>query len=425
MTARRRTQRSSAVLLLAGLVALAAGCGNTPSELAPNQIPITEITGGPADGSRTPSRVPFFFRGSDYDGTVRDFDYIVDTYPRSVETIDQITLQVPPVNDPRWQRITAYQLELTVLADTLRADPRGPIGEGEFDRWHTFYVRAVDNEGAMDTSPDMRTFQGFTQAPTLDLLLPARAGETVTLPRTFVMNWDGFDPIGNGEPYQSPLEVRWVIRPAVLDGGGAPIGFPDALYDLPDSAWSPWIAWAAPDSSGREKALVNVVPQGPNQAGFVFAIQGRDDAGAITPQFDRDTPGSNNYASITVDGSLPVGPIVTVRAMEDAAVEWKFTGTDAPQIDVTTALDTLTLFWDPPDASAYGARARESRYGWNIVNENDDEEWTAWSTNRFAPPHVLASNDIFHVQARDEIGQVTTGRVVFTHMSGARRPGVP
>ena len=55
--------------------------------------------------------------------------------------------------------------ELTLTADTLRADPRGDIGEGRQDRWHTFFVRAIDNEGAKDPTPARRTFNAYTLGP--------------------------------------------------------------------------------------------------------------------------------------------------------------------------------------------------------------------------------------------------------------------
>jgi hypothetical protein len=365
------------------------------------------------------SRVTFFFRGSDYDGTVREFDWLLDTYPPWLAARDQITLRLPEPNDPGWTRVRGSQVAFTAPADTLRDDPQAPTGNLEFDRWSTFYVRAIDNEGGIDGSPANVTFQAFTQAPVLQVKSPALVGDTARLPRTFVMNWDGYDAVGTGEPYQEPLEVRWALLPATLDVFGDPIGFPQTLYDLPESSWSAWTNWAAADSSGRKRGFINAVPAGPVIGTFVFAVQGRDEAGAITPQFDRDTPGKNNYATLFVDGERPVGPRITVHALQDTLSAWWFDGTDAPQVNVPTALDTLTLVWDPPSASHYGARAEETRYGWNIADVNNDNEWTAWSTaNRFASPHALgATGDVFRVQARDELAQVTTAVIVFQPVS--------
>jgi hypothetical protein len=413
----RRIRRLDAVSI-AALLGWAAGCGNDPSEPVPNLPPDTFLTSSePADSSRVPHHVSFNWNGQDADGTVpRTFDYILDSYARSVATIDQVHLVTPAVDDPRWTRVNAYELTLAVPADTLRADPRGDIGFGEFDRWHTFYLRAVDNEGAPDGSPEHRTFQAFTAAPKLWMLAPVVRGDAVTLPRTFVMNWDGNDPIGRDSPLQNPKEARWAIVPATLDAGGTPIGFPAALYDLPESSWSPWVSWTAADSAGREVIFRDKVPAGPGQQSFVFAVQGRDDGGAITPKFDATTLHANNYAAITLDGSLLVGPSIVVHAREESLSAWSFGGIGAPAQVALVDSDTLTLFWDAPNASRYGARGRDARYGWNIVDESDDLEWTSFSTVRIAAPHVLsAGGDVFKIQCRDNIGQTTTATISFQH----------
>lgn len=396
---------------------LVGGCGNDPSEPAPNVPPETFITSGePRDSSRVVHHVTLNWNGQDIDGTVpRTFDYILDTYPRRVATIAQVVPQTPAVNDPRWTRLTAYQVTLAVAADTLRADPRGDIGAGEFDRWHTFYLRAVDNEGTPDETPDHRTFQAFTQAPSLWLLSPTRGPAVTTLPRTFVLHWDGNDPIGHGPPLQDPKQSRWVLLPATLDTGGNPIGYPDALYNLPDTTWSDWAAWTATDSTGRNAVVRDRVPVGPTRQSFVFAVQGRDDGGAITPKFTGDAT-QNNYAAITVDGALRTGPHLTVHSRQDSLSAWSFPGIGSPALNASVANDTLTLFWDVMQTNHYGGRTRDYRYGWNIVDVNDDQQWTAWSAVRVASPHILdAGGDVFKVQARDNIGQITTGTISFQH----------
>jgi hypothetical protein len=339
----------------------------------------------------------------------------VHHFGRRVATISQVVPHVPAVDDARWTRITAYQVTLPVLADTLRADPHGDIGNGEFDRWHTFYLRAVDNEGAPDETPDHRTFQAFTQAPSLWLLSPTRGPAVTTVPRTFVLHWDGNDPIGHGPPLQDPKESRWVLLPATLDVSGHPIGYPNVLYDLPDTTWTDWAAWTAADSTGRNLVVRDRVPVGPTTQSLVFAVQGRDDGGAITPKFTGDAT-QNNYAAILVDGALRTGPHLTVHSRQDTLSEWSFPGIGSPGRNAVVPSDTLTLYWDVMQTSHYGGRWRDYRYGWNVTNENDDQQWTAWSAVRVAVPHRLAAGgEVFKVQARDNIGQITTGSIAFQH----------
>lgn len=416
----RRILTRLAVGVVLWAVFASPGCEDA-SAPAPNIAPETFLTSSePRDSSRVVHHISILWRGADIDGTPAYYEYFVRSYPRSVVRIDQITLQPPPVDDPGWRRVNAPSVDLVVAADTLRADPRGDIGDGEFDRWHTFYVRAVDNEGAVDATPEFRTFFAYTQAPVLKLNAPALRAQMATLPRTFVMHWDGLDPIGGPNDPQDPLEARWALLPVTLDGTGQPIGFPATLYDLPESAWSPWFAWANADSSGREKALRDVVPEGAQASDFVFAVQGRDDGGAVTPKFDDAAPQANNYAVLRVDGSLRLGPSITVHALEDTLSAWTFAGIGAPAFAVSAAYATVNLFWNRPDASRYGGRAAECRYGWNIQNPNSDLEWTSWSAVRSASPMNLdpgAGEQRFWIQCRDHIGQVTTGIIGFTRTS--------
>jgi hypothetical protein len=402
---------------LAGL----AGCGADNTGPTPNIPPTTELVVAPNDSSRVPHHVTFQWNGRDADGTVRQFDYILDTYAREVATIDQVHPSIPGVDDPRWVRVVGYRLQLAVVADVLRADPHGDIGVGEFDRWHTFYLRAADEDGGLDATPEMRTFQAFTLAPRLWLFAPLQQGLTTTLPRNLTLHWNGIDPVGSPGDFQDPREARWTLQEVQLDGTGEPIGYPNALYDLPDSTWSDWKAWTAADLSGRQAQFRDLAPAGPAQRAYVFAVQGRDDGGAITPKFDATTTQANNYAVLIADGSLPVGPRLTVRSREDALSEWVFDGANAPFFVVPASTDTVTLYWETPGTSHYGAQANGTRYGWDITDLQDDNEWTAWGTLRSATPFAITpAGNTFYIQGRDDMNQITTGAISFHRV--ARRP---
>ena len=106
--------------------------------------------------------------------------------------------------------------------------------------------------------------------------------------------------------------------PVSVDGGGQPIGFPAALYDLPESAWSAWTSWTAMDSLGRQAVIRDRVPSGVFEVAIVFALQARDDAGAITPKFDAATPNGNNYATLRVDGTLTGGAALRRSSPRDS-----------------------------------------------------------------------------------------------------------
>ena len=93
---------------------------------------------------------------------------------------------MPEPDDPRWVGTSASDSTFITLADTLRrsAQPNPDDGEtGEtvrrvpFERWHTFFIRAVDDGGLPDPTPDYRSFNSTTIAPRLFLLPPVRADQ--------------------------------------------------------------------------------------------------------------------------------------------------------------------------------------------------------------------------------------------------------
>jgi hypothetical protein len=57
------------------------------------------------------------------------------------------------------------------------------------------------------------------------------------------------------------------------------------------------------------------------------------------------------------------------------------------------------------DASHYGGTITGYRYGWDILNPENDQEWSSWSPdNTSAPTRVFSSGThLFFVQARDEL----------------------
>jgi hypothetical protein len=417
-----------AILVLGAIVV--AGCeDSTPP--SPNIAPETEITSSvPRDSSSVAHHVDIHWRGADADGTPAYFQYILDTYPRSVARIDQIVFDPPAVNDARWAngRVNANHLLVVAPADTLRVDPRTAPPPLLFDRWHTFYLRAVDNEGAIDETPAFRTFKTFTAAPVLGLLEPTRVGEPAILPRAVVAHWEGYDQIGGGlgSDEQDPREARWALLRCQLDGNGDPLGFPDSLYALAPSRWSPWSAWMS--AGGQSAVLRDLVPVGPNQQAWVFAVQGRDDGGAITPRFEAAPEFQNNYAVIVADGSLPVGPAIRIFVRHARVDTLQVAGDGAPpSFNVMSGTDSVSISWARPDASRYGAGATETRYGWDI-DPNTESEWTLWSVVRSTPPHDIGASSVFNLQARDDIGganaslhQVTDVQIVVQRSAAKHR----
>src|SRR5262245_51042345 len=172
------------------LCAAAAGAGEPIQKLVPNQPPETVLGAGPSDSTdATPYRVQFFWSGTDLDGRVDHYEFIMVDYPRIQDHIaggppddpTRVMVTVPEPDDPRWTPTYAMDSLFVTLADTLRRDPRPGPGEPPdairrqpFERWHTFFIRAVDDGGLRDPTPDYRSFNSTTIAPRLFLLSPVR-----------------------------------------------------------------------------------------------------------------------------------------------------------------------------------------------------------------------------------------------------------
>jgi hypothetical protein len=426
------------VIVLLFLVVL-VGCGDNELGLQhrrPNSPPETTLSSGPPDSSLTEPfgtvyQVHLFWSGSDRDGTVDHYDFIMIDHPRIASHIDsiapddptQVVVQVPAPDDPRWTGTTATDSTFITLADTLRRDAQpGPgqtadeVRNAFLERWHTFFVRAVDNEGAIDQTPDYRSFNSHNIAPQIWFTAPILANTEFNGPPVIVFNWDGRDPIGDGTSID-PVASRYVIitSPIDIDEVEKYTNFPDSLYHLPEGReWSPWRSWDAQDGSGRRAIIRGLAKQNefPGSGFYLFAVQALDEAGGVTPVFDHSSPSKNNVARVKVSGA--VGPILTVR--EEFLGTNGFQG-DARPIELDIAAGQALNFQFSADASRYGGEIVAYRYGWNVINPNDERQWDQnWSGSvRRATPRSFASGTpSFIVQTRDIADQVTSAEFKLT-----------
>lgn len=428
--------RSPGSYVLAAALLL-AGCNDNQLGLEkrrPNRPPVTTLASGPPDSTYgTNYKVHFFWSGGDPDGTIDHYDFILVDHPASNDSIAasspdylrRVAIEIPEVDDPRWASTFVKDTLLVTRADTLRRNPSPPNGLPEtqlgshndfvrrqsFERWHTFFVRAVDNEGLPDFTPEYRSFNSRTLAPTVTLLPPVVPNLPFLGPKVIVFNWDGTDPVGDGT-LQAPIASRWALLRSSRDQSGNYGGWPRGLYALPENAWSRWRPWDASDLSGRRAIVRNLEhagsdPRNPNGVGFyLFAVQAMDEAGAVTPVFDDTTPGSNNATKILVTNRA--GPTVTLR--DRLLGTFTFSGRWPPvRLDVAAGQD-LKFTWDA-DAAEYGGEIVGYRYGWDIRNPLDDSEWEQnWSaTARRAQARVFNSGTHrFLLEARDNAESITT-----------------
>ncbi len=405
------------------------GCGDNElgvEKLRPNQAPETVLASGPPDSTdATHYRVQLFWSGSDRDGTIDHFDFIMIDHPPArghigagADDSTRVIVEVPAPDDPRWTGTASTDSIFITLADTLRREPRPDPGEDgtavretRFERWHTFFVRAVDNEGILDPTPDYRSFNSTNIAPTVRLLPPVRAGQNAEFegPPVIVFNWDGEDPVDASNSID-PVASRYVIirtTVSITGPGDKFVSFPESLYVLPERYdWSAWKAWATLDGSGTRAVISGLARIGDYVGAgyYLFAVQAMDEAGAITPVFDYQTSGKNNVCRVRVKGNI--GPVLTVR--EEFLGTQNFVGGSRPiRLDIAAG-QPIRFRWSA-DASTYGGEIVAYRYGWDIRNLDDDQEWSSWSASNTSAPNRSFSTGShrFSLQVRDNAESIT------------------
>lgn len=413
--------------------AFLAGCSKemAPKERAANRPPETSLTSGPPDSTTaTNYRVHLSWSGADPDGSVDHYDFILLDHPAIDDSIspadpndpNRVVVAVPEANDPRWASTTVNDTTIVSRADTLRVDPAPPPGgdvseHDQFvrmqshERWHTFFLRAVDNRGLADPTPAYRSFNSRTLAPEVFLLPPVDpSASRFLVPRAVVFHWNGIDPVGDGT-FAAPVASRYALvetRKVITSWPD----YPRALYES-NVAWSRWTRWDATDQSGVRAAVRGLRPVDGMESGYyLFAVQAMDEAGAVTPVFDAHTPGRNNVALLeVVDFQAPL-----LIVSEPTLNSYVFTSLSHPVGLIVAAGQPVTFRWRG-DASSYGADIGAYRYGWNIRHPENDEEWDqGWCRScRSAPTRAFTSGlQRFYLETRDELGLTASAVIELT-----------
>jgi hypothetical protein len=257
---------------LAASVALMCSCGDDSGggTAGPNTPPTTSITEGPGEGSISLYRVGFGWGGTDPDGEVVAYD--IAWYPGSYDTtlVDSVT----------WERTTAAKDSFKVQAD------KWPLGgdSTRAGRTHTFFVRAVDNDGGVDPEPAHRTFTAKTAVPKAYVQTPVHGS---TQPGCVTFRWYGEDEDGKA------VEFRYTYKPYE----DLPTGQP---YHPDDNRWSPW-------TTDKQITLGFGQQSDPDQV-WSFYVQSKDNAGAIESTFVE----TRNHVTFFIDRSRDSRPWIKI-----------------------------------------------------------------------------------------------------------------
>ena len=183
-------------LTLLGLAAavlaawLIGSCSESPTDVPiPNQRPTVAISAGPIRDSVNIFIVTFNWNAADVDGQVGPFLYAIDD----------------TLSPDAWFTTTAYELTLLFTAtDSAGVDSfYVGISDVPFERYrfrdaHTFFLKAVDDDGAL-SAPVALSFTAETIAPETQITNPSTS-VIVELGPQFTVTWQGTDHDGTENP---------------------------------------------------------------------------------------------------------------------------------------------------------------------------------------------------------------------------------
>jgi len=333
-----------------------------------NGSPEVWLSSGPVEGTTTGYQVHFYWGGWDPDGEIRCFEFVVvDGYPLGFHREDTTGVD-------KWRRTSSFDSVFKVSAnDSAEEIDYGNSSYTRYSRTHTFFIRAVDLEGRR-SDPVYRSFTAWTLAPFVEITMPRQPSNrnaTVSLGRVIKFEWRGTDPIDSPDNTQDPDSIRYLYHRVVTPSGADSIGF-DIVLDLNETPWryeedwSPWISYRAPGDSGRSTWLGDDELLTLSKA-HVFAVQAKDEAGAVTAIFTRGV----NIRQFIV--SVTASPLLTV--LEPFLGGFRFSGGNPKREkrDLPPGVE-LNFTWRG-DATSYGGEITCFQFGWDVADLNNPDDW--------------------------------------------------
>lgn len=384
---------------------------------SPNRSPEAFLTGGPADGDLdTFYRVHFFWSGFDPDGRVVRYEWLLSNDEATGALIIDADIYARlAALGYTWTAATDFDGEFVVSADQF-PDLDSPADSIywepdplRFHAQHTFFVRAVDDDGAVSALPAHRTFTATTLAPEVwithpvDLLAPGGYEMASTDIR---LRWAGRDSLQDGTLID-PDSSRF----ALFTRADLPLDEPTGLLlTLPDSGWSPWRGWRDQDpggaAGGRQVLLQDLTPAGGGGAAgyYQFFVQAKDEAGAVTSHFEDGVNLRRLRVLTSLRPTLALqSPLFGLRVCRGAASYLLEAAADLP----------IAVSWRGT-AEDYGSEITGFRFGWDIQDPENDAEWSAWALDATSTEATYpAGEHRLRVQCEDLSGNRSEAQLDF------------
>jgi hypothetical protein len=388
VTARAPVGRRLLLLLLAGIAL--AGCGGEPDRPIANRPPQIRLSGGPVEGDSVSYTAEFFWVGWDSDGIIDRYEYAIDIPPDLLDEIDN-----PEDAGIAWVDTTAFRARFLFTTATPDSEFGFPVERSRGD--HTFYVRAIDNEGAVSPA-DYVSFTARTVTPRTRITVPGNVAQKdlLTVGRQLNVAWIGEDP-DSPDPTRRPAYYEWKLKqmPITWFAAGQNAQYAVDFF----AADVPWYRL------GRDTTSIRLSLQTPNP--YIFAVRSIDESGGVERVFHK---GRNTL--ILATQTLGAGaPVLVIN--ERTIGTFDFPGA---VIEAETAVNVCLRFEMTANASEYGGVIQGYNYGVDVDPDDDgpNSAFRGWTLNRITEPICFATPGIHTVtfKARDTGGVVTTGSII-------------
>ncbi|MFH1844549.1 MAG: hypothetical protein ABIF77_15220 [bacterium] len=390
MTAREHTA-TGYLLVAAVLVLLGGGC-SPEAELSgtklPNTLPNTMLTAEHPTTLETGFIMHFFWDGYDPDGEIVAYQWrLSDNDSDGISVQDTLTVD-PATGDSLnpWHLTYATDTTLVVSAD-LPGFPEDadldPLDQRSFQA-HTFFVRALDDQGGIDATPAMLSFTATTVLPRVQVNRPPDMSDYLDaqgMPPTVTFGFVCRDP---DLPGGSPTRYRYLFKPAWLNDHYVRTGYEfnqvaDELLSFDDPAWSDWRPYPE-NAADRLVTFANVPSHRPDgeMVIYLFALQAEDVAGARSIERTYSRNVQNFYISGLMNPVLEMQELQLGRR-SSSGLNGNCTFEIAPGQE-------LFFNWIAT-ADYYAGEITAYRYGWDVADPDDelDPNWTVTPGN--TPQH--------------------------------------
>ncbi|UCH84246.1 MAG: hypothetical protein JSW50_00740, partial [Candidatus Latescibacterota bacterium] len=376
-----------------------------------NQPPTVWLSSAPPEGTVSGYRLHLYWGGWDPDGEIIYYEYVI------TDNVGGVFDPADTTGADKWNRVyrndSTFTFTADELADSAEIDWR-TMEPVDFIRSHTFFIRAVDDRQLATVKPAYRSFTSQTLSPVVDVLVPVQVGQNPALvPPVTTFEWVARDYVSTIRETQEPDSARTILL-STEEFGGSWTETIEFIRANPNAeAWSDWSYYKAPEDSGRFWTT-SPLDFGP----YVFAVQVKDEAGAVNPVFDE----ARNVRRVLVS-QRSTGPVLVVFNKYIGTIRTTSPNTPAQILDLPARVP-MVFEWRA-DASSYGGVVSGYRYGWDIQDLNDPGQWDVSYTpfvtdNNTAesPPRMFEfDSHTFNIEVIDNSG--------YTSLVGVRINVVP